>query len=662
MKYYLTLLGVTVTLWLQAQDLPEFGKPDKQELLMKQCAMDPTAPAMVLSSQGMVNFQYDDSRTTTSTDNSTFITQEEVTTRIKIFTDKGLGYADVKLYYVDKDKYEQVTDVTGYVYNLDEKGGIVTTKLEKELVIRKKETDFVSSVAFSLPGVKPGSVIEYRYNTRKQSFSNIDPWEFQRDIPTGISVFQIEIPEALKFTTQLKANGNTPPVKTVDDYMKTISGARGNPHMRFFRHRYVLRNVDGLKSEPYMAGYRNNLQRITFQLAEIQYSLSDTKTFTTSWESLATDLDQSENFGYQLTKNVSISELDAQLKMITDKAGKIECIHNYVRSHFEWDGVRDFYCLNVKKVNDQRRGSTGDINLLMLNLMLANGIEAWPVLVSTRSNGAVFKNYPFLKQFNTVVVLAKSGDKFYLMDGADKYTGSRLIPPDIMGSEGLIVNKAASDWINIWDANMIEKKNVAYMASLAGDGLFSGDAYLTSSGYARTGRLETIKSNREKYMNEYLASGVTGLKVEQYEMQNTDADTLDLVEKFKFSYKASASGDYLYFTPNLFTGLKENPFTADRRFSDIDFGYNRSLSLTARITIPDNYTVEALPKVGAIMMPNSDIVFTPEYTQDENVIMLRAKLEMNKQIYTVAEYPGLREFYKKMFDMLNDQVVLKKKK
>jgi hypothetical protein len=61
-------------------------------------------------------------------------------------------------------------------------------------------------------------------------------------------------------------------------------------------------------------------------------------------------------------------------------------------------------------------------------------------------------------------------------------------------------------------------------------------------------------------------------------------------------------------------------------------------------------------------MPDTSISFTRSYFQEGNTISLRLALEFSRPIFSADEYPEFKDFYKKMFDMLNEQVVLKRKK
>jgi hypothetical protein len=633
------------------QKLPEFGKINKDDLLLKEYANDKSMPAMVLAHEGVVVFNYDLGR-------QTFEMDRTVRRRVKVFSTKGQNEANVKVVFRSDDKYEQVSSIAGYTYNLDASGEIIKTKLEKDQVLKNKEDDDHSSVVFSLPDVKPGSVFEYRYTITKKSFSIIDPWLFQDDIPTRQSVFSIEMPEYFRFTPRLNVNGSSKLEKSKEDGVRNSNFGR----MGVTTYLYSLTDVDGLRLEPYMTGYGDYLQRLELQLSEIIYPNGVIDSRTTTWEKLAEELHESDYFGQQLRKKISIPDLESTLETIKGNKERIEHIHHYVRTHFDWDGQENFTCLNIKKVNEKRNGSTGDINLVLLNLLLHYDIEAYPILVSTRNHGRVFTGYPFLRQFNSLNVMAKDGDKWYIMNGADKYTPTNLIPSDVMTTEALMVNKKNSSWVTLWDSAMIERHNVSYMATLSEDGQLSGDAFITSNGYAKSPRVRSLKDGNDKYIQKYFTDVTTGIVIEEFSTKNAENDTLGLEQKFKFKYKINTSGDYAYFNTNLFTGLEENPFVAENRVSDIDFGHNRRIALNTRIVIPDNYQLDELPRNTRMIMPDTSIIFTRSYFQEGNTISLRLVLEFSRPIFSADEYPEFKDFYKKMFDMLNEQVVLKMKK
>ena len=61
------------------------------------------------------------------------------------------------------------------------------------------------------------------------------------------------------------------------------------------------------------------------------------------------------------------------------------------------------------------------------------------------------------------------------------------------------------------------------------------------------------------------------------------------------------------------------------------------------------------------MTPDTRIVFKRVSAVSEKVLSLRITVDFKRPIYEVAEYEVFKEFYKKMFNLLNEQFVIKRK-
>ena len=189
-----------------------------------------------------------------------------------------------------------------------------------------------------------------------------------------------------------------------------------------------MRDLPGLKDEPFMGAARDYLQKIEFQLARITVPGSLVQNFMNTWEGLTKELLDHPSFGMQLKKNL---ERDAELSTIMalpSQNEKLLGIYRYVQKNIGWDGVEDMYTDGVKNAWSKRKGTTADINLILINLLKDAKIEAYPLLVSTRDHGKVFPEYPFLHQFNKVIAVAIVDEIPYILNAADKYNPARMIP------------------------------------------------------------------------------------------------------------------------------------------------------------------------------------------------------------------------------------------
>ncbi len=166
-KLMMLAVACLTVLALHAQkdkDLPAFGKIDKTDLELKACEFDKDAEAMILMEYGNVEFQRGN--------HWIFAMKIEKRVRLKIFKEKGIDRATIKLHYYSDDNFEKLLDVDAVTYNLDPSGKITETKVDKKSMYREKVNANVSAFKFTFPEVKVGeSVLEYRYTIIRESCS-----------------------------------------------------------------------------------------------------------------------------------------------------------------------------------------------------------------------------------------------------------------------------------------------------------------------------------------------------------------------------------------------------------------------------------------------------------------------------------------------------------
>lgn len=193
------------------------------------------------------------------------------------------------------------------------------------------------------------------------------------------------------------------------------------------------------------------------------------------------------------------------------------------------------------------------------------------------------------------------------------------------------------------------------------DGNMKGNCLVNCYHYARVQRCEEYTKNQAKFKEDYFLSPYPSVKVEELTINNLEADSLPLEQKVKFSTALNSSGYYRYFTVNLFSDLDKNWFIAEERSSDVDFGFLQDYSLFGNFTIPADYVFDGLPESLSMVTEDKGIVFTRTVTAEGNLLNVRITVEFKRTFYPAGSYPDFREFHKKMFDKLNEQVVIKKK-
>ena len=382
------------------------------------------------------------------------------------------------------------------------------------------------------------------------------------------------------------------------------------------------------------------------------------------WPVIVKGLIKDEDFGDQLKKNIPrTADLDAMLQGVNDPYQKMRIIHRYVRKNMEWNEYDNIWALNgVRAAWKDKKGTSGEINLILINLLKDAGLNVHPMLLSTVDNGVINTGAPGYDQFNKVMAYVEIGDKHYILDAVEKTTPSYLIPAEVMASEGLLISNPESGewgWKTIWDGEHKNDKTITINASLDEHGLMKGTASVRSADYARLKLLPLIKQGME-IQRDALVS-LPDMKVDSLVVENLDNDTLPIMQSFNFNVPTASSSDYHYFSVNLFSGLEKNPFISDQRQTDVFYGVTQDYTIDCVVSLPDGYVMDELPKNVKMITPDTSIVFSRRSEYSEGLLSVLIKLEFKLPMYAMTDYDVFKEFYKKLFDFLNDKFVYKKK-
>lgn len=619
-------------------DIPAFGKVDFSEMNLTECPFEKNAAAVVL---------FDVGKFTTNFNSSGIYSATERHVRIKILTDKGLDEADIKIPYQSYKGSEDVKNLVAQTYNLGADGKVVVSKVDKAVIYNKKLNARYSQEVFTFPDVKAGSIIEYKY-TIKGSW--IQDWNFQRSIPVMVSRYTLSFPPELDIVSQQFGSYAV-------DSKYALKG-------QYNTHTHTAVNLPGFRNEPYITTNGDYIQRMQSTIVALTVD-GIRKNLLPTWPGVIKGLLADEDFGLQLKRNIPrTADLDEALKPLTSDYSKMKVIHEYVRKNMEWNGYTSLWALDgVKAAWKDKKGTSGEINLILVNLLKDAGLKAHPLLVSTRTNGRVVTGLPDISQFDKVLAHVRINDQVYVLDGTEKYTASNMIPMEVMYSEGLLIGKTDSEdwgWEVIWDQKKKYNNMTIFTSVMNDDGSMSGKASVSSFEYARAERMPMLLQGKEKFVTHYFESPNPSIKIEEVTIKNETVDTLPLVQEVKFSHTSNESGNYRYFSANIFSGLEKNPFISEERFSDVFFGVNQQYSLVGNITIPKGYVFEQLPKNVRMIMPDTSIIISRLNSVHENVLSTRFVLEFKKPVFTPEEYPYFMEFYKKLIDLLNEQYVVRK--
>lgn len=466
--------------------LPSFGKVDKADLEMTDCDFDKGADAVKLID--VAKMYYD--RGTAGV--TLFKTMYEYRVRIKILKDKGLSYANVEIPYYSNNNDEKITNIDACTINLDESGKIKVTDVSKSSIYTKKYNKRASRLIIAFPEAKVGSVIEYRYRLERETFSQVKGWYFQDDIPTKYSEYEVAIPRLFTFTLQpTVVDSIEVKEKETEDVVNINNDAI---LFKILKQTFIMRNLPGVRNEPFMGAADDYKQRLDFILSAIDHGNNNVENIRTSWGDVVRDLNKDEDFGKQLLADLpGAGPIVAQAILIADQHERINFIYNTVRKKMACNDAQAIYTDGgITNAWQTSTGNIAEINFLLVNFLNRSGIKAYPILLSSRDHGLVNTSHHSLKQFNLVMAYMPTPTGFLVLDATDRVSHYKLTPQQIVNTKGLVIDKENGKWLDVINNTHKYEVLVALQGKIDEKGIMKGECSVNSMGYARKQRLDNM--------------------------------------------------------------------------------------------------------------------------------------------------------------------------
>lgn len=665
----LLIIIVLISFCAPAQDF-KFGNVSKEELQEVYNPADSTANATYLYKYRRTYFEY--------VKDKGFVLKTEIHERIKIYNQEGFDYATKKVrLYNENNSSEKITGLKAYTYNL-ESGSIEDSKLKRNAIFETEVSDFLDETTFTMPNVKGGCVIEYKYEIMSPFVTNVDEFILQADIPIKKLDASFEVPEYFNYKVNTKGYLNVVPNSSRKRGSITFSNRTRSDRGGFSTvssnvsysktdfsiniSEYQLENIPALRDEPFVNNINNYRSAIKYELSYTQFPNSTLEYYSTTWEDVVKKIYESENFGGELDKKSYFKkDLDELLTNATSPSDKAALIFNYVKNRVKWNGFYGKYVnTGVKKAYNDQVGNVAEINLMLTAMLRYVGLNANPVLVSTRNNGIPL--FPTREGYNYVIAAVEGNGQVTLLDATSAYSIPNILPFRTLNWEGRIIREhGSSALVNLYpNTKAVTKKFMNY--TIGEDGMVTGkvreirtkhDAIAYNMKFYTTGRDKFL----EKYENDH-----GGIEVSDFEVQNDPNSSKPVITNLSFSADSQYEtiGDNIYINPMLFFAQSENPFKLDNRDFPIDFGYPYEKVHQITINIPEGYKVSSLPE--SIALALGDNLGSLKFVVNQNGphIQLLVDYVMNASVLSSEYYEGLKDYYSKLVEKETEKIVLTK--
>ncbi|MEX2230781.1 MAG: transglutaminase domain-containing protein [Cyclobacteriaceae bacterium] len=664
-------LSIIVTTALGQKPPVKFGEVPLEDVAMPFYEKDSSAAAVILADYGTSTIIY--------RQNMGFSLDFERVTRIKIFKKEGLEWGDFSIpLYKSGSADEKLTSLKAITYNL-ENGKIVESKLKNDGIFKESFDANRDYVKVTCPNVREGSVVEitYKVNSDSEFLFNFQDWSFQSAIPTILSEYRAAIPEYFNYDKYTQGyvpltiadETQVPNSITLSSFERSgdrnIQSTHTSDKIDFMeaRHRWVANHVPAFKPEPHMTSVSDYITKINFELSSIKMPNQPIRQIMGSWADINKTFSESDDCAGQISGNGFLRKITEEVTAgATTPEDKISAICNFVKQNVAWDGSQSLYArASLKKVLDDKKGNSAEINFLLGSMLDKADIPVLPVLLSTRNHGLLRIATPVASQFNYLICLAKVNDKSFLLDATERLLPTGILPQRCLNGQGFAVSKTGFQWIPL-ESKFKTRVVTSGDFRLTPGGELEGKLKLDCNGYiALQNRKKYLSDGESEYLKDFVGSHAWEIKSTEIqnakEIQNNFIGVQDLV----VNENMVTAGEMIYLDPFIHSSQKDNPFKSEVREYPVDFGSPLEETFFFKLTLPDGYVVDELPESKIISMPENGARYIYNVVQNGNLITVTSMFHINKSMFTQLEYPYLREFYNQIVAKQAELIVLKKK-
>ncbi|WP_460612821.1 hypothetical protein [Hymenobacter seoulensis] len=595
---------------------------------------------------------------------------------VRMIVRKKAGYDNatvrVELYHdPDYSRKEQIQQLKGFTYNLNGKD-LSKDPLKTEAVFSRKLDDRHSEYAFTLPNVREGSILEFTYVVRSPFWINLQDWQFQQHIPVRWSEYRVQIPGFMAYKEMTRsyipfAVNETGSTSYSTAYRETTDNGYGgtsaaadqayNISTQALTRRWVLKDVPPFKAESFLTTEHDYLSRVDFELERVQFDPNRAPSYIVgTWAQIEKELLEREAFGQYLQRSSPLASGATALRTIPDPSARAAAVRLLIQQAVGYNGRTSMHALNTpKKVQELRQGNSAEINLLLIHALREAGLDAQPLLLSTRSHGKIQTEMPALNQFNYVAAhVTLPGNKQLLLDATDPTLPPDLLPENCLNGQGRLLGPAGR-WVPLATTTPHMRYTHAQL-TLDAKGSLLGTVRQEYAGYAAAEHRLPLPALRQQWQQ-----GHPEWQIEKAEAVVDDVTKPVALKLTTHLPGAEQAATTLYVRPIQQLGLATNPFQSPDRLYPVDLANARRLEYLVELTLPSGYSATELPANLTLALPNNGGSFTYAINRaTPQSLAINGRLHLNKTQYTAEEYQAIRELYTRAMAKFAEPIVLQR--
>lgn len=580
--------------------------------------------------------------------------------RIKVFDNKVPEASIITIPYYFDDNMEQISGIKGWTH-LPSGQRIA---LQQEDIRTVNINSRYNVKEFRMPGVKDGAILEYRYTIKRRYIEELPDFFLSDRVPTLSAKMTITYPRYMRYQPFIENYEGTLKHDVVYTDTSSVPKIFTIPQPKpIVTERWAAHDIPATVEEPYISSLNNYRAKMKFLMDEFGIPRQQ---LVNSWEVVVARMRQKTNPWSEVKKNVLAQTVgDSIATALSEASPKTvqDSIYRYLNRRMNFSGghaaystTRDTTVLQGKAVDQAA------INQTLLAMLEGAGIEAYPVMISSRESGTINKEVPSFHQFNAQIVRSEIGDETYLMDASFPFSEVGLIPVDMNNGPGLALKEKDFEWITL----QAEKSNfdirVNIKAKLETDGTLAGSVTAHQRGYTvqRIRRQKNNGMSSNEILKRTLFDGYGDVETDSVKIHNLSNFNKPVVitANFRIENYATSFSNGLEYRPMIVGYQRENPFEENERHLPITLDAPEKLDVSYTISLPEGFHIEE--KKGNQAMSFQGGSFKERYDLRQGELNYEYHITIEKYQFSTEMFPRLYQLYERWATLSNARWLIKR--
>jgi hypothetical protein len=552
----------------------------------------------------------------------------------------------------DIDAYTKVPDGNKY-------RKIKVTEIKTENAIsRGIFYDDVKQSIFDFPSLIKGAIA---YETHKEFHKDahlLSPFYFASYMPVMESKFTVSFPVDVDVRYIIK---NDPQKK-----ISVIEDKKGKTRTFEFTANNV-KMIDRFGNGPTRAYYEPH---VIIHIASYKDDNNNVVPFLNSVEDL-----YRWNYGFLKGINETPSPVlkhlaDSLTKGLKTDREKAHRIYKWVQDHIKYvafeEGLEGFIPRQAADVCNKKYGDCKDMSSLLTALLKNAGLDAHFTWIGTRDIPYDYSEVPLPIVDNHMIAAVKLDNEWVFLDGTDPNCEFGYPTHAIQGKQALIafdekkfevvrvpeIDASASKMIDSTFISIAEK-GIRGRSAVYYHGYFGNDVFNSLQYRDAKDKREYVKARLSKASNKYIMDDFN------INPLNEHTKSIQLKANFEIPDYGKKVGDEYYINLNLDKFYTSSVIDTFKRKIAVENNYKYTITQHTVLDIPENYTVNYLPK--NFSYSDNLFDFSINYTKESNKVIATQQIKNKVLFIQPSDFGKWNAAVKELANQYKEQLVLQKK-